>query len=104
MKDKNEKGGMAQQRGVSPIAAGVMGAVAGATMGAAAGMILSQEKNRKKVAKAMKTISKNAPILADRASKKVQELRSKAMDMMDAGKQTAKSKKIAKKITKKAKV
>lgn len=84
---KGRKGGVAmhtnsQNTGMNPIAAGVMGAVAGAAVGATAAVVLSDEKTRNKIGDVMNNLSKNAPKMVDQGRQKVQELREKASDIM----------------------
>ena len=81
---KGKKGGMATAGpNINPIAAGVMGAVAGAAVGATAGVVLSNEKTRKNVMDTVGNLSDRATEYTQKGSKKVQELRGKAADVMD---------------------
>lgn len=83
---KGKKGGIAVAGTgpkISPVAAGVMGAVAGAAVGATAGVVLSNEKTRKNVMDAVSNLSDRATEYTKQGSKKVQELRGKAADVMD---------------------
>ena len=84
---KGKKGGVAmhtnsQNTGMNPIAAGVMGAVAGAAVGATAAVVLSDEKTRNKIGDVVNNISKNAPKMVDKGRQKVKEFREKASDIM----------------------
>jgi gas vesicle protein len=81
---RGQKGGEASvHQGMNPMAAGVMGAVAGAAVGATAAVILSDEKTRKKIGDAMRNFSENAPDMMQRGSRKMREFRDKALDTMD---------------------
>lgn len=81
---KGRKGGLAAAGPrMNPVAAGVMGAVAGAAVGATAGVVLSNEKTRKNIMDAVGNLSDRANEYTKQGSKKVQELRGKAADVMD---------------------
>jgi len=101
---KGKKGGVAMRPTVNPVAAGVMGAVAGAAVGATAGIVLSNKKTRKKVFDAMGNLSDRAAEYTKYGAQRMEELRGKAVDMMeDTQKQLGASTQVAKKSKKKIK-
>ena len=80
---KGQKGGEAYaHQGMNPMAAGVMGAVAGAAVGATAAVVLSDEKTRKKIGNVVNNLSKNAPKMMDEGKQRMHAIRERAADMM----------------------
>ncbi len=82
---------VANKGGMSPVAAGVVGAVVGAAAGATA-VILSEEKNRKAIGKKFDEVKKEGQKVYSDLKGKVEELSSQGEDKVKEAKQTLKSK------------
>lgn len=85
---RGRKGGLAvhtsnqHNASINPVAAGVMGAVAGAAVGATAAVVLADEKTRNKIGDVVNNLSKNAPKMMEEGKQRVKNFRDKATDVM----------------------
>jgi len=78
--ERGQKGGETMvHKDVNPMAAGMMGIVAGAAVGVTATVALSNPKTRKKIGLVVGRLSKNATLMA---SQTVHEFGAKAVDLL----------------------
>jgi uncharacterized membrane-anchored protein YhcB (DUF1043 family) len=72
-----------KDKGMSPVAAGVVGAVVGAAVGATA-VVLSEEKNRKAIGKEFNKVKGQVEDMASGVGNKVQEAASQGQRKVEA--------------------
>lgn len=82
---------VANKSGMSPVAAGVVGAVVGAAVGAGA-VVLSEEKNRKAIGKKFDEVKKEGQKVYTDMKNKVEDLSSQGEEKVKEAKKTLKSK------------
>jgi gas vesicle protein len=82
---------MANKKGVSAVEAGIVGAVVGAAVGATA-VVLSDEKNRKKIGKKLNEYKKDGQKIYSDLKGKVEEMTSAGEAKVEEAKKTLKSK------------
>lgn len=82
---------MTNKKGMSPVAAGVVGAVVGAAVGATA-VVLADEKNRKAIGKEFNKVKGQVKDMASGVSDKVQEVVAQGEKKVDEAKEVIKNK------------